>query len=248
MRETVIQVDASRKHGMGYALLQRHGDSWKLVDANSGWCSGTESRYAVVELELAAVEWAIRKCRLYLSGLPNFTLMVDHQALVAILDRYTLDAIDNPKIQRLKERLSPYSFTTVWRKGKDHAIPDALSRAPVNDPVADDECVGTELAYSIHQVTLRNINNVCNQNNEMDQSSHLTDNLLENLLESALADPQYVDLVAAFESGFTVDRSHTPEHVGCGNIGQFGIIFQWTMALFYMDQESSCPWLPVKKC
>ncbi len=31
MRETTIQVDASRKHGMGYALLQRHGDSWKLV-------------------------------------------------------------------------------------------------------------------------------------------------------------------------------------------------------------------------
>lgn len=55
MRETVIQVDASRKHGMGYALLQRHGDSWKLVDANSGWCSDTESRYAVVELELAVV-------------------------------------------------------------------------------------------------------------------------------------------------------------------------------------------------
>jgi hypothetical protein len=127
MQETVIQVDASRKHGMGYALLQRHGDSWKLVDANSRLCSDTESRYAVVELELAVVEWAIRKCRLYLSGLPNFTLMVDHQALVAILDRYTLDAIDNPKIQRLTERLSPYSFTTVWRKGKDLAIPDALS-------------------------------------------------------------------------------------------------------------------------
>jgi hypothetical protein len=126
-RETTIQVDASRKNGMGYALLQRHGDSWRLVDANSRWCTDTESRYAIVELELAAVEWAIRKCRLYLSGLHNFTLMVDHQALVAILDKYTLDAIDNPKIQRLKECLSPYSFTTAWRRGKDHAIPDALS-------------------------------------------------------------------------------------------------------------------------
>jgi hypothetical protein len=35
-----------------------------------------------VKLELAAVESAIRKGLLYLSGLPNFTLMVDHQALV----------------------------------------------------------------------------------------------------------------------------------------------------------------------
>jgi hypothetical protein len=135
----------------------------------------------VVELELAAVEWAIRKCRLYLSGLPNFTLVVDHQALVAILDRYTLDAIDNPKIQRLKERLSPYAFTTVWRKGKDHAIPDALSRAPVNDPAADDECVGAELAYSVRRITLQGISSICSPPDESDLSSHLTDNLCENL-------------------------------------------------------------------
>lgn len=153
-RETVIQVDASRKNGMGYVLLQRHGDAWKLTDTNSRWCRDTESRYAIVELELAVVEWAIRKCRLYLSGLPTFTLMVDHQALVSILDKYTLDAMENPKIQRLKKRLSPYSFTTVWRKGKDHAIPDALSRAPVNDPVMEDECVGEELAYSMQRIII----------------------------------------------------------------------------------------------
>jgi hypothetical protein len=124
---------------MGYALLLRYGDSWRLVDANSHCCTDTESRYAILELELVALEWAIRKCRLYLLGLPNFKLMVDHQALVAILDKYTLDAIDYPKIQRLKKRVSPYSFTSVWHRGKNKEIPDALSRTPVNDPVADDE-------------------------------------------------------------------------------------------------------------
>ena len=55
-RETTLQVNAFWKNGMGYALLQRHGDIWKLVDANSRWCTDTESRYAIVELELAAVE------------------------------------------------------------------------------------------------------------------------------------------------------------------------------------------------
>ena len=49
--ETTLQVDASNKNGMGYALLQRHGEAWKLVDANSRWCSDTESRYAIVELD-----------------------------------------------------------------------------------------------------------------------------------------------------------------------------------------------------
>jgi hypothetical protein len=72
-----------------------------------------------VELELAAAEWAIRKCKLYLKGLPAFTLVVDHQALVPILNNYTLDAVENPKIQRLKERLAPYIYTTVWRKEKE---------------------------------------------------------------------------------------------------------------------------------
>jgi hypothetical protein len=91
---------------MGYALLQRHGSIWKLVDANSRWCTDTESRYAIVELELAAVEWAMRKCRLYLLGLPHFALVIDHQALVTILDKYTLNDVENPKLQRLKERLS----------------------------------------------------------------------------------------------------------------------------------------------
>jgi hypothetical protein len=66
--DTALQVDASRKNGMGYALLQRHNDVWKLVDANSRWCTNTETRYAIMELELAAVEWAMRKCKLYLQG------------------------------------------------------------------------------------------------------------------------------------------------------------------------------------
>jgi hypothetical protein len=96
--ETSLQVDASRKNGMGYVLLQLHGSTWKLVDANFRWCTDTESRYAIVELELAAVEWAMQKCRLYLLGLPSFQLVVDHQALVTILSKYTLDAVENPKL------------------------------------------------------------------------------------------------------------------------------------------------------
>jgi hypothetical protein len=83
---------------MGYVLLQLHGSTWKLVDANSRWCTDTESHYAIVELELAAVEWAMQKCRLYLLGLPSFQLVVDHQALVTILSKYTLDAVENPKL------------------------------------------------------------------------------------------------------------------------------------------------------
>lgn len=59
----------------------------------------------------------MRKCRVYLLGLPSFQLVVDHQALVTILDKYTLlDAVENPKLQRLKERRRPslnYIFSTT---------------------------------------------------------------------------------------------------------------------------------------
>jgi hypothetical protein len=53
--KTSLQVDASRKHGMGYALLQWHGSTLKLVDPNSRWYTDNESRYAIAELELVAV-------------------------------------------------------------------------------------------------------------------------------------------------------------------------------------------------
>jgi hypothetical protein len=43
-----------------------------------------------------------------LKGLSAFKLVVNHQTLVPIINNYILDAVENLKIQRLKERLSPY--------------------------------------------------------------------------------------------------------------------------------------------
>ncbi|XP_064093176.1 uncharacterized protein LOC135205853 [Macrobrachium nipponense] len=41
--------------------------------------------------------------------------MTDHRPLIPILNSYTLDAIENSRLQRLKEKISPYIFTAVWR-------------------------------------------------------------------------------------------------------------------------------------
>lgn len=84
---------------------------------------------------LAAV-WAMSK--FYLIGLQDFTLMTDHRPLIPILNQYSLDAIENPRLQRLKE-ISPFIFNAVWRAGKSLCIPDALSRAPVDRPTPEDE-------------------------------------------------------------------------------------------------------------
>ena len=64
----MLQTDASRLKGLGFALLQKHQHAWKLVQAGSRFITETESNYAMVELELLALVWAMRKCQIYLQG------------------------------------------------------------------------------------------------------------------------------------------------------------------------------------
>ena len=153
----MLQTDAARSKGRGFALLQQHGGIWRLVQCGSRFLTDTESRYAMVELEMLAALWAMNKCWAFLLGLPMFTLVVDHQPLVTVLDKYTLDAVENPRLQRLKEKMSPFIFETVWRKGKDHAVLDALSQAPVDDPSPPD-CVGdTELEIHVQRAVIASV-------------------------------------------------------------------------------------------
>ena len=51
-----------------------------------------------------------KKCRQFLEGLPTFQLITDHMPLVPILNVYTLDRLDNPRLLRLKLKMQRYSF------------------------------------------------------------------------------------------------------------------------------------------
>ena len=44
--------------------------------------------------------------------MPHFDVVVDHRPLVTILNHKQLNAIDNPRLQRMREKLSAYSFMT----------------------------------------------------------------------------------------------------------------------------------------
>ena len=203
--DTVLMTDASRKNGLGYALLQSQANIWRLIQCGSRFTTDAESRYSATELELCAVKWAIKKCRLYLLGLSSpFKLVVDHQALVSILDKYTLDAVENPRLQRMKENLLPYRFSTVWKKGKSHHIPDALSRSPVSDPTPDDL---EDEQCSTYQATTHLISQVAGLTNSADHS-HLDDPTLKNLRAAALLDPEYTALLEAVLAGFPTNPNH----------------------------------------
>ena len=131
---TALHTDATRLHGLSYALLQLQDGNWRLIQCGSRFVTDTESRYAVIELEMTAICWAVRKNHLYLAGLKDFDIITDHRPLIPILNQKSLVQIDNPRLLRLREKFTPYHFIAVWKPGKTHCIADALSRAPVDNP------------------------------------------------------------------------------------------------------------------
>ena len=131
---TTLLTDASRT-GLGYVLIQTEETLSskpvrKLITCGSRFLSEAEGNYAVVELELLAIQWAVKKCRLYLAG-AQFEVITDHQPLVSIMNGRNLDAIQNARIHRLMSKLLGYTFKVSWTPGKTQCIADALSRNPV---------------------------------------------------------------------------------------------------------------------
>ena len=151
---TRLLADASRLRGLGYALMQLHEEQWKLVQCISRFLSDAETRYAPCKLEMLAICWAAQKCKLYLHGLGYFDVITDHRPQLPILNTYTLDQIDNPRLQRLKQKLAMFTFTAIWNKGQHHIIQDVLSRAPIREPggreqLAEQDLVGFKEQYMI---------------------------------------------------------------------------------------------------
>ena len=110
-RKTILATDASRLKGLVFVLLKLVDDVWKPVQAGSRFLTPAESRYAGIELEALAACWAMKKCNMFVQGLPHFTLLTDHQALILILDSMGIADVENPRLQRLMMKMLPYSFT-----------------------------------------------------------------------------------------------------------------------------------------
>ena len=158
---TSLRTDASNLHGLGFILMQKQEDSsWRVVQCGSRFLTAAESRYAAIELELLGIVRAIKKCRLFLAGLPTFSIFTDHKPLIPILNSKQLDEIENPRLQRLRMKILEYTFVAAWVKGKDNEKPDALSRAPVSQPMPGDELGEDQDATSINNLIMNSIRSV----------------------------------------------------------------------------------------
>ena len=213
---TMLQTDASRLNGIGYALLQEHDGVWRLVQCGSRFLADVETRYSTIELEMLAVVWAMNKCKYYLLGLPQFMHITDHKPLIPVLNSYTLDFIENPRLQRLREKISRFVFKSSWRKGKELCIPDALSRAPVDTPKEEDTSLGNETSVcmrnavvcsiaTLHNVSATTVYNVVTTN------TSTSDLILEELRRATTIDKTYKQLIEQVIKGFPQSREALPE-------------------------------------
>ena len=128
-----LLTDASRLHGIGFALVQTYKDKLALIQCGSASLSATQSRYSTVELECLAIVHAIQKCHYYLAGVQQFEVWTDHRPLVGAFSKH-LHTLTNQRLMRMRENVTSYNFTVIWTPGKNHHIADALSRAPVFGP------------------------------------------------------------------------------------------------------------------
>lgn len=97
-RKTIPATDVSRLKGLGFVLLQLVDDVWKPVQAGSRFLTPTESRYAMIELEALAACWAMKKCNMFVQGLPHFTPLTDYQPLIPILNSKGIADFEKPRL------------------------------------------------------------------------------------------------------------------------------------------------------
>ena len=127
--DTRLVTDASRLHGLGFVLMQSKGDKVKVIQCGSRSLASAEKNYSTLELELAAIVWAVQKCIFFLRGIERFEVVTDHRPLIGIFAK-NLNQIDNKRIVRLREKIMDHPLEVKWVAGKDNIIADALSRAP----------------------------------------------------------------------------------------------------------------------
>ena len=198
--KTMLLTDASRLHGLGYALVQSNPDgSLRLIKCGSCALTPTQSRYATIELEALAIVWAIRKCTFYLYGIQHFTVVTDHNPLVGIFKK-DVACIDNPRLQRFRLDLMGHTFSVEWKPGKTHAIADALSRRPVFGGVEEPKQEDYSAAAVKHVL-----------GGTPDRIVGDTPIIVSNLIDICAHNEPYKEIIEAVKQGVDL-RSLPPDH------------------------------------
>jgi hypothetical protein len=111
--------------GLGACLYQEGENGKQIISNILTTLNDTEKRYHSNEIECLAIDWAIKKFRIYLEG-KKFTLRTDNKALT-LLNNFK---DNNVKLLRWSLILAEFNFNIEHVPGKANELPDALSRNP----------------------------------------------------------------------------------------------------------------------
>ncbi|KAJ9538901.1 hypothetical protein OSB04_031634 [Centaurea solstitialis] len=118
VEDLTVYCDASY-HGLGCVLMQRG----KVIAYASRQLKTHEANYSTHDLELAAVVFALKLWRHYLSGV-CCTIYTDHKSLHYFMDQRNL----NMRQRRWLEVIKDYDCEILYHPGKANVVADALSR------------------------------------------------------------------------------------------------------------------------
>jgi hypothetical protein len=82
---------------------------WRLVLAGGRFTKKAETKYHPTEGEALAVVYGLESSKYYTLGCQNLFVATDHKPLLGIFNDRALDTIENPRIQKFKERTLGWS-------------------------------------------------------------------------------------------------------------------------------------------
>ena len=147
-RWTILETDFS-KDGLGYCLKQKIckcseekgkidpnccKTGYKTILCGSRFTSSHESKYAAVEGELLALEWALDSTKHFTLQNPKLVISTDHQPLVRLIENSPIENLylRNTRLARLKERTLRWDIRKIiYTPGKKNTTADAFSRSPI---------------------------------------------------------------------------------------------------------------------
>lgn len=151
VRQLYADIDSSKETGMG-AMIYHVKDKDSSVKAGdyparsnvepiiflSRLLTSAETRYWPTELELAGLVWVIRKIRHLIETSQAATIFyTDHGAALGIARQTTLSTSStdklNLRLMRASDYIQRFNIILKHKPGKQHIVPDALSRLPTDN-------------------------------------------------------------------------------------------------------------------
>ena len=122
-----VQTDASDE-GIGAVLLQVYPEGNRPIAYLSKKFTPAQRKWSPMEQECYAFICALDKWHNYLTGI-HFTWETDHKALTQLNKKAQI----NKRCERWRLKILTYDFTVQYIPGLQNAMPDYLSRSPVDD-------------------------------------------------------------------------------------------------------------------